>query len=320
MGGVGWWTSPLVIYQLLASAVYVVLRGVQRECLRGAILSTPAFFLGAAPFFYFYDDRSLRGHSEHGRRFRPTRHVPWACTVGFFRARAAIPRLGPLSRRRSRSAPGLAARRLRMGRWLFFLWHLRESIQRAGSASGMPRSFPSSSSSSCLSSPQAFASSGEVPRMYALPLSALLPGSPRILALVPRAAPGSSRLWLAAPRRSFSSTDGTTSSWVVPRGASCRRRASCNTVSTLIQALEAKGIQHLYTSDSGLARIGTAQLLRPGANHGVARLSAERYRPISCPGTRPPSRLSLSWEARDRLMPAFKALGAAAEPRADRGL
>ena len=54
VGGVAWWTSPLVVYQILASGIYVVMRERMTAVLKGALLSLPAFFLGAAPFFYFY--------------------------------------------------------------------------------------------------------------------------------------------------------------------------------------------------------------------------------------------------------------------------
>ena len=54
VGGVAWWTSPLVVYQILASGIYVVMRERMAAVLKGALLSLPAFFLGAAPFFYFY--------------------------------------------------------------------------------------------------------------------------------------------------------------------------------------------------------------------------------------------------------------------------
>jgi len=54
VGGVAWWTSPLVIYQILASAVYVTMRERLTALLKGSLLSMPAFFLGAAPFLYFY--------------------------------------------------------------------------------------------------------------------------------------------------------------------------------------------------------------------------------------------------------------------------
>ena len=53
-GGLAWWTSPLVIYQLLASGVYVVMRERLAALVKGTVLSLPAFFIGAAPFFYFY--------------------------------------------------------------------------------------------------------------------------------------------------------------------------------------------------------------------------------------------------------------------------
>jgi hypothetical protein len=54
VGGVGWWTSPLVVYQIVASGIYVVMREGMAAVLKGALLSLPTFFLGAAPFFYFH--------------------------------------------------------------------------------------------------------------------------------------------------------------------------------------------------------------------------------------------------------------------------
>lgn len=52
--GIGWWTSPLVIYALAACAVFVAVREKSRCLLKGIFLTVPAFFAGSAPFFYYY--------------------------------------------------------------------------------------------------------------------------------------------------------------------------------------------------------------------------------------------------------------------------
>ena len=53
-GGVGWWTSPLVVYQIPRRGRGVVLRERPSAIWKGATMSVPAFFIGAAPFSYTY--------------------------------------------------------------------------------------------------------------------------------------------------------------------------------------------------------------------------------------------------------------------------
>ncbi len=53
-GGLGWWVSPMMIYYLLGIAGFMLFR-LRWEAIRlGILLSLPAFFMGAAPYFIYY--------------------------------------------------------------------------------------------------------------------------------------------------------------------------------------------------------------------------------------------------------------------------
>jgi hypothetical protein len=54
IGGLGWWTTPLMIYYLLAVALWVLLKERFQGVLWGFVVTIPLFFLGALPFFLFY--------------------------------------------------------------------------------------------------------------------------------------------------------------------------------------------------------------------------------------------------------------------------
>ena len=97
----GWWTTPLVIYSLLAAAVYIVMRERIAAVVKGALISLPAFFVGMAPVFYFYATESalLEGTDPYSRVLgmvgeHSWSDVPSGLLPALVRARAAVPRLG----------------------------------------------------------------------------------------------------------------------------------------------------------------------------------------------------------------------------------
>ena len=105
------------------------LRGAERAAARhrkGAVLSLPAFFLGAAPFFYFYAVDPYSSVRTWAAATRCAR-FPTGLSLLVRRAPAAVPRLGPVPRRRSRHAR--AGRSSTAGPLAFFLWHLRGSFR-----------------------------------------------------------------------------------------------------------------------------------------------------------------------------------------------
>ena len=95
VGGVAWWTSPLVVYQILASGIYVVMRERLTAVLKGALLSLPAFFLGAAPFFYFYAVDPYSSVLGLGGGYALA-NVPTGLSLARHRASAAVPGLDAL--------------------------------------------------------------------------------------------------------------------------------------------------------------------------------------------------------------------------------
>ena len=125
VGGLGWWTSPLVIYQLFASAAFVVLREGRSGVLRGALLSGPAFLLGAAPFFYSYATDPYSDIFSMGGGFS-LRHIPAGLYLIFVER---MPQYldWELFGAASPSAHWLAAV-VYGAALLFFLWRLRRAF------------------------------------------------------------------------------------------------------------------------------------------------------------------------------------------------
>jgi len=123
-GGLAWWTSPLVIYQLLASAAYVLLRERGAALVWGTVLSLPAFLIGAAPFIWFYADDPYSSAANLGGGFA-WYHVPAGL---FILLTERLPDYldWTLFRPRSPLTFGLAAA-VYAAVTLFFLWRLRGS-------------------------------------------------------------------------------------------------------------------------------------------------------------------------------------------------
>ena len=301
VGGVGWWTSPLVIYQLLASAVYVVLREGVPGVLRGAILSTPAFFLGAAPFFYFY---AIDPHSDvlsMGGGFA-LRDIPVGLYLVFFERvpqyldwdlfRTAIP-----------FAHWLAA--VVYG-WalLFFLWCLRRAFGKQHplrDAAIFPIFF--------LIFVLLLAASAHVRRSaagYVMPLSALFPVALGFWLV------HSSRAWkltaLAGYAAVFLLHGWTTVSLVLKEAP--RAESATQAHVALARGLEAKGIRHIYLH-SGPG----SELLNFYARERViaSQVTAERYDPNFRALERDPEPAFLYPRRDHRLVPTLKALGASYE-------
>ncbi|MGA3085036.1 MAG: discoidin domain-containing protein [Thermodesulfobacteriota bacterium] len=54
LGGIGWWTSPMMIYYLVTIPIFILLKERGLEILRGGFWGTLLFFVGASPFFCYY--------------------------------------------------------------------------------------------------------------------------------------------------------------------------------------------------------------------------------------------------------------------------
>ena len=300
-GGVGWWTSPLVVYQILAAAAYVVMRERLSAVWKGAVLSLPAFFIGAAPFFYFYARDPYSDVLKHGRRVRAAqctrRPVP-----AVRRAAAAVPRLGPFPGGRPRHALARRAR-LRLGPGLLPVAPPR-IIRRAASLERrrhLPDLLPRLHAPVRRKHPHPAKRSE-----YAIPLSALLPVAIGFWLWYSR------RAWKLAAwvgcAALFLVHGWETVSWVVADAP--RAEASTQGHVTLVHDLEARGVTRLYLHLA--ARIGASQLLRARAHHCVTDDRREVSSLLRGLGTGARSRLPLSPGNRG-LVPTLKVLGASYE-------
>jgi F5/8 type C domain len=300
-GGVGWWTSPLVIYQILTSAAYVILRERLRAVWKGAILSVPAFLLGAAPFFYFYALDPYSDVLSMGGGYA-LRHIPGGLYLLFVER---LPQyLGwdlfqsplPLTHWLGALVYGWAL--------VFFLWHLRRSFSARSplrNAAIFPIFF--------LVFALLLAASIHVRRnapLYVIPLSALLP-----------VAIG---FWLVHSRHAWRLAAGaacaalfllhgwTTASWVVTNAP--RAEGSTQGHLGLVRDLEAKGVKQLYLQ----SRPGS-ELLNFYARERIiaSQMLSERYPPYFDALERDPEPAFLYPRGTRGLAPTLKALGASYE-------
>jgi F5/8 type C domain len=302
-GGLAWWTSPLVVYQILASAVFVVMRERVAAVVKGTLLSVPAFFIGAAPFFYFYAVDPYSNVLSMGGGFRLA-NIPGGLRL-FLLERLPQYLDWELFRSAIPFAPAIAGVVYGMAT-LYFLWHLRKSF----SARHPLRSaaiFPVF----VLVFTLLLAASVHVTRdapQYALPLSAFFPvalgfwlvHAQRLWRVV--ACGGSAALFLLH--------GWTTAAWV----AHDAPRAEALTAKhlALIQALEAKGVQRLYTS---YTYSPGSELLNFYARKRivVSEAMGERYTPYFDALEREPEPAFLYPGGADSLTPTLTVLGASAE-------
>jgi hypothetical protein len=299
-GGLAWWTSPLVVYQVLAGGAYVVMRERAAAVVQGALLSVPAFFLGAAPFFYYYavDPYSSLsnlggGHAlsqvPTGLRLLFAERLPQYLDWDLFGL--AIPF-------------GLAIAAVAYG-WatLFFLWKLRGSF-RADHPLGHAAVFPILFLVFVL----LFAASSHVERAaphYALPLSSFFPvalgfwlvrsaGSWRLAAGTGCAALFLLHAWTSA-------------SWVVNNAP--QAEASMRGLLHLIRDLEAKGVKRLYVPTV----FGSEPLNFYGRDILASLMTAERYPPNLDALERDPEPAFLYPRGADSLPRTLEVLGASYE-------
>lgn len=54
LGGIGWWTSPMMIYYLVTIPIFILLKERLKEVLKGGSGGTLLFIVGASPFFAYY--------------------------------------------------------------------------------------------------------------------------------------------------------------------------------------------------------------------------------------------------------------------------
>ncbi|MBA4394656.1 MAG: hypothetical protein C0407_13980, partial [Desulfobacca sp.] len=54
LGGIGWWTSPMIIYYLITIAIFILLKEKTWEVIKGGSWGILLFFLGACPYFCYY--------------------------------------------------------------------------------------------------------------------------------------------------------------------------------------------------------------------------------------------------------------------------
>ncbi len=54
LGGIGWWTSPMMIYYLITIPLFILLKERIGEILKGGSWGVFLFFVGALPFFSYY--------------------------------------------------------------------------------------------------------------------------------------------------------------------------------------------------------------------------------------------------------------------------
>jgi hypothetical protein len=303
MGGLAWWTSPLVVYQILASAVLVVMRERVAAVVKGTLLSVPAFLIGAAPFFYFYAVDPYSNVLNMGGGFtlanipgglrlflleRLPQYLDWELFP------SAIP-----------FAPGIAGVVYGMAT-LYFLWHLRKSFSAQHPLCNAAI-FPIF----VLVFTLLLAASVHVTRdapQYALPLSAFFPVALGFWLV------HAQRLWrgvaCGGSAALFLLHGWTTAAWV----AHDAPRAEALTAGhlALIQALEAKGVQRLYTS--GTYSPGS-ELLNFYARERivVSEAMGERYASYFDALEREPEPAFLYPEGSDSLTPTLTVLAASAE-------
>jgi hypothetical protein len=300
-GGLAWWTSPLVVYQLLACGVYVLMREKGAAVLPGAILSLPAFFVGAGPFFYFYAVDPYSSVSNLGGGYALSQ-IPEGLYLLFAERLpeyldwdlfgAAIP-----------FTAGLAA--VVYG-WatLVLLWHLRTSFRRDhphGTAAIFPIFF--------LVFILLFAASIHIRRaapQYALPLSAFFP--------VARG------FWLVHSRRKwklvawsgcaalFLLQAWTSASWVVNNAP--HAEALTHGHLNLIRGLEAKGVKRLYAGVTP-----GSELLNFYARERIiaSMMMSERYQPNLDALERDPEPAFLYSRGDDSLTRTLEVLGGSYE-------
>ena len=299
-GGLAWWTSPLVIYALLASGAYVVLRDKLAAVWRGVVLSLPAFLVGAAPFFYFYATDPYSSGANLGGGYA-LYHIPTGLYL-LFAERVPQYLDWDLLRRRVGVGRALAVV-VYGGATLFFLWRLRKSF-RARHPLRDAALFPIFFVIFVL----LFAASSHIRRnspQYVLPLSAFFP-----VAL---------GFWLVhAPRRwrplvwsgcaaLFVLHGWTTATWVVRDAPRAEGRTEAYL--QLIGSLEAMGVERLYTPP----RPGS-ELLNFYARERIiaSQMTGERYAPNVDALERTPAPAFLERQ-RDALAPTLKALRASYE-------
>ena len=300
-GGVGWWTSPLVVYQILAATAYVVLRERPSAIWKGAVLSMPAFFIGAAPFFYFYARDPYSDVLNMGGGYA-LRNVPEGLYLLF------------VERLPQYLAWDLSQAAVPIMHWLgalvyawalaFFLWHLRGSF---GARHPLRDAaiFPIFFLVFTLLSAASIHIRRNAP-MYAIPLSALLP-----------VAIG---FWLWYSRRAWKLAAGVgcaalflVHGWeTVSRVVAYAPRAEASTQGhvTLVHDLEARGVKRLYLH----SRPGSELLNFYAREHIIAsQMLAERYPPYFEAMEREPDPTFLYPRGTRDLVPTLKALGASYE-------
>jgi hypothetical protein len=298
VGGLGWWTSPLVIYQLLASAAFVVLREGRSGVLRGALLSGPAFLLGAAPFFYSYATDPYSDIFSMGGGFS-LRHIPAGLYLIFVERMpqyldwelfgAAIP-----------SAHWLAAV-VYGAALLFFLWRLRRAFGGGRSlqdAAIFPLFF--------LVFTVVLAASPHVRRSatgYVMPLAAVLPVALGYWVV------HSGRAWKPIAGAGYAAVfllhGWTTASFVMNDAP--RAESATQADEALARGLEAQGVRRVYLH-SGPG----SELLNFYARERViaSQMTAERYEPNFHALEQDPNPAFLYPRRERRLAPTLRALGA----------
>ena len=301
VGGVAWWTSPLVVYQILASGIYVVMRERMAAVLKGALLSLPAFFLGAAPFFYFYavDPYSsvlgLGGgyalaNIPTGLSLLVTERLPEYLDWTLFPSKLPF-------------AYGLAAG-VYGASTLALLWHLRRSF-RAQSPLRHAAIFPIFFLVVTLLLTASIHIRRSAPQ-YALPLSAFFPVA---VAFCLVHAPRRWRLvtWSGCAAV-FLLHGWTTAAWVV-RDAPHAESATRGYLS-LIRGLEANGVARLY-----IPATPGSEILNFYARERViaSQVTRERYPPNFEALERDPGPAFLFPRGTDTLTPTLKVLGASQE-------
>ncbi|MGH7358604.1 MAG: discoidin domain-containing protein, partial [Candidatus Rokuibacteriota bacterium] len=299
-GGLAWWTSPLVIYALLAAGAFVVLRDKLAGIRRGAVLSLPAFFVGAAPFFYFYATDPYSSTTSLGGGFGLD-HIPAGLYLLLVER---VPRYldWSLLGRRADFGRGLAA--VVYG-WatLFFLWRLRQSF-RAQHPLRHAAVFPILFVVFVL----LFAASSHIRRdspQYVIPLSAFFPVALGFWLV--HAPPGWRPLVWAGGAALFVFHGWTTAAWVARDAPRAEGRTQAYL--ELIGRLEALGVNRLYTP----ARPGAEMLNLYSRERIIAsQMTAERYGPNFAALEREPAPAFLERQE-DTLAPTLKALRASYE-------
>jgi hypothetical protein len=300
-GGLAWWTSPLVIYQVVASGVYVVMRERLAALVKGTVLSLPAFFIGAAPFFYFYATDPYAGVLSLGGGHAWS-HVPTGLYL-LFAERLPVYLDWDLFPWKASFAHGLAA--VVYG-WatLFFLWRLRKSF-RAQHPLRNAAIFPIFFVVFVL----LFAASAHIRReapQYAIPLSAFFPVALGFW-LVHASHTWRPLAWSGAAAL-FLLHGWTTVTWVV--NSAPQAESWTQDYLNLIHSLEAKGAKRLYTrSPPG------SELLNFYARERIiaSLMAGERYAPNFNALEREPEPAFLDFRGAGALTPTLKVLRASYE-------